>query len=300
MPKKQSVYNEITNDIIALLESGELSWLKLWAMVDMISGQTGYHYRGINRMWLSLAMAKHKLNCPIWLTQKSLKDRGLNFKGIRSNGRVVIWKDVHNTKKKRQEFETAGVPYEEKWIPLSRAVWNAELFSDQINMDELYKEFDLDPSGFSPHEIPNDIEQIIAGMQATGLRVDFIQQNSAFYTPLFDSVTMPALNQFREITGLLSVLLHEIGHATGHPKRLDRKLFNKYGTKGYAKEELVAELISVYVLYRLGYDYDPLLENTTAYIQSWLKRLKEDKKHLFYAAKQAEDAANYLLEMVGV
>jgi antirestriction protein ArdC len=94
-----------------------------------------------------------------------------------------------------------------------------------------------------------------------------------------------------------STFFHEIIHSTGHEKRLNRSLKNGFGSESYAKEELIAELGSVFLNNHYGIETSNTFDNSTAYIQSWLKALKDDKKLIVTASTQAEKAANYVLEV---
>ena len=88
-----------------------------------------------------------------------------------------------------------------------------------------------------------------------------------------------------------------MGHSTGHPSRLNRDQINSFGTPGYAKEELVAELTSVFVQAKLGLKLEgEHFNNHTAYLKSWISVLENDPNELFRAASQAEKAMDRLYE----
>ena len=116
----------------------------------------------------------------------------------------------------------------------------------------------------------------------------------AFYSPATDHIQMPPQFAFHSASGWASVILHEIGHWTGAPSRLDRDLRNGFGSHDYAREELRAELGQVMVCSELGIaDCD--FSNNAAYIASWLERLRSDRKEIFRAAADAQRIADYLL-----
>jgi antirestriction protein ArdC len=66
-----------------------------------------------------------------------------------------------------------------------------------------------------------------------------------------------------------------------------------FGGEDYSFEELVAELASAYLCARTG--INNTLENSSAYIQHWLKALKDDKTMLLKASGKAMAAAEYIL-----
>lgn len=123
----------------------------------------------------------------------------------------------------------------------------------------------------------------------------------AFYRPFADDITVPCMAQYgkKKAAEYYSTLFHEMGHSTGHEKRLDR--FSKrvgtaaFGSENYGKEELVAEMTAAMLLATLGIDTDGTLRNNAAYIQNWTNAIKGDKKLVAQAAGQAEKAVGYIL-----
>jgi antirestriction protein ArdC len=91
-------------------------------------------------------------------------------------------------------------------------------------------------------------------------------------------------------------LLHELVHASGHQKRLNREGITsstrKFGDPIYAVEELIAEMGSAFLCAELGVYGEVQHES---YISSWLTKLREDKKALFNACRQAREATEFLL-----
>ena len=136
-------------------------------------------------------------------------------------------------------------------------------------------------------------EKIMQHMRDDGLRIEH-GGNRAFYRPSEDMVRLPQPEQFKSTAAYYGTALHELGHATGAEKRLNRPLLNAFGTEDYAKEELVAELTSFFVAAETGIPHQPD-EQHAAYLKSWAKALREDKNELFRASKEAGKAADYLL-----
>ncbi len=88
--------------------------------------------------------------------------------------------------------------------------------------------------------------------------------------------------------------MHELGHATGHPNRLNREKGKTFGDEQYAKEELKAELYSFLQAMDLGIDYD--LKNHASYVGSWLKTLNDNPQEISYAIKDSIKMVNYVKE----
>ncbi|MGB5086855.1 MAG: zincin-like metallopeptidase domain-containing protein [Methylocystis silviterrae] len=80
-------------------------------------------------------------------------------------------------------------------------------------------------------------------------------------------------------------------HWSAHETRLNRDLKNRFGTKAYAAEELVAELGAAFLCAHLGVQGQL---RHAGYIDSWLSLLKEDDRAIFTAASKASAAADYL------
>ncbi len=90
-----------------------------------------------------------------------------------------------------------------------------------------------------------------------------------------------------------STLLHELTHWTSAPHRLNRVLGKRFGDAEYSMEELVAELGAAFLCADLHITHEPRPDHA-AYINSWLRVLKNDAKAIFTAAGQAQKAVEYL------
>jgi len=132
-------------------------------------------------------------------------------------------------------------------------------------------------------------------------KIQFIDQQSAYYSPLLDTINMPKLQQFalHGAEAYYRVLFHELIHWTGHNSRLSRKGINDMQTESkmlYAEEELIAELGACMLASFTGIQEENLLHNSAAYLQFWLNCMKEDKRFIFRVAPQAENAVKYILD----
>ena len=140
-------------------------------------------------------------------------------------------------------------------------------------------------------------EAIIAAyVQHSGVRLTHQAGDRAFYMPSADSVTLPLLKQFTKTAEYYSTAFHELTHSIGHASRLnrlDKTAF--FGTEAYSKEELVAEIGAAALVNHAGMEMSSSFRNSTAYIQNWLKVLKNDKRFIVSAAGKAEKAVNLIL-----
>ena len=121
--------------------------------------------------------------------------------------------------------------------------------------------------------------------------------NRAFYSPSLDTIALPLREDFHSIDEYYSTAFHELGHSTGHKSRENRfpedATLAAFGSGEYSKEELVAEFTSAFLADESG--IDTTRENSTAYIQSWLRKLEDDPGLLVTAAGKAQRAANRIL-----
>jgi len=122
--------------------------------------------------------------------------------------------------------------------------------------------------------------------------------DKAFYSPITDQVTMPPRVLFESAEEYWSTFWHECGgHATGHPKRLNRNSICEaapFGSPMYSFEELVAECSAAYLCAEAGIS-PAVIRNQAAYIQGWLGTLQSNKRMVVLAAAQAQKAADYIL-----
>jgi antirestriction protein ArdC len=284
---KADVYEKVTNRIIADLEKGELTWLKPWSSGNMEGRiirplrHNGLPYSGINVLMLWSAAVECGFASPFWMTFKQAQELGAHVrKG--EQGSLVVYA---NTITKIEEGENGHD--EERKIPFMKGytVFNVE------QIEGLPEHYAAKPEAVI--DAAQRIDHADAFFAATGAEIRH-GGNSAHYSGGTDHVQMPAFEVFRSPESYYATLAHELTHWTKHPKRLDRDFGRKkWGDEGYAKEELVAELGAAFLCADLALTPEPGTDHA-AYIQSWLKVLKEDKRAIFSAAAHAQRAADFL------
>lgn len=276
---KATVYEIITERIIERIETeGRLPWHKPWIEGFARNLASKKHYRGSN-VWL-LNMAP--FSSPYWLTFKQAKDQGGTVKKGEKGWPVVYWQWIETKDK---------VTGEKKTVPLLRyyTVFNLE-------QCEGIEAPATESRRMNTLESIEECERVIHDMpRRPEVRHE---RNQAFYSPQFDYVNMPKKEMFHDAPGYYHTLFHELTHATGHESRLGRlkgdAVLAKFGSEPYAKEELVAELGASYLSGVAG--IQPTQEdNSIAYLQGWIKALKNDPKLLIQASAQAQKAADYIL-----
>ncbi|WP_422363228.1 ArdC family protein [Pyruvatibacter mobilis] len=284
---KQDIYRQVTDKIIADLEQGELTWLKPWSAGNMDGRivrplrHNGMAYSGINVLMLWGAAMEAGYGSPYWMTFKQAKELGAHVrKGERGNP-VVYANTIIKTE------EGADGTEEERKIPLmkSYSVFNVE------QIDGLPEHYYA-----KPEPIINPAQRIEhADMFFTATGADIRHGGSrAYYSGGSDHVQMPPFECFRSPESYYATLAHELTHWTKHKTRLNREFGRKkWGDEGYAQEELVAELGAAFLCADPALMPEPGTDHA-AYIQSWLKVLKDDKRAIFSAAAHAQRAADFL------
>mgnify|MGYP001544678207 FL=1 len=285
---KSDIYQRITDQIVADLEQGVRPWHKPWnaehaaGRISRPLRHNGLPYNGINIIMLWSAAMAQGFAAPIWVTFNQAKEMGAHVrKGEKGN--LVVYA---NTITKTEENEKTGEE-EERNIPFMKGytVFNVE------QIDGLPAHF------YAPAETPLDPVQRIETAETffAGTGADIRHGgNQAYYTIGQDYVQMPPFETFCDAESYYATLAHECTHWTRHPSRLERDFGRKrWGDEGYAMEELVAELGAAFLSADLGLTPEPR-DDHAAYIGSWLKVLKDDKRAIFTAAAHAQRAADYL------
>jgi antirestriction protein ArdC len=129
-----------------------------------------------------------------------------------------------------------------------------------------------------------------------GVRLMEEEGSEAFYRPFDDSIHLPAMEQFKHMEEFYSTAFHEMTHSTGVKKRLDRDMGGTFGSKSYAREELVAEIGAAFLTNLFGIRTDKVERNNKAYIQSWIQKLQKDPNLIITAATKAEKAMDFILD----
>lgn len=280
----KSVYEMVTERIIEQLESGVIPWEKPW------SGVRSGAYNRISKRSYSLLNQMLLKNEGEYATFKQWSELGGKIKKGEKSEIVVFWKilPIEET----QEDGTKVI----KQVPLLKYI-NVFHISQVEGVEPLLKEKlnDIEP-----------IEQAESILQDYWTRehiaVEHIKGDKAFYSPMRDMIQLPLFEQFNDANEYYSTAFHESVHSTMKESRCNRAEERKdklvaFGSEEYSKEELVAELGSASIMNMLGIETRKSFRNSSAYIQSWLRVLKNDVKFIVSASSKAEKAVNYILNI---
>ena len=286
---KQDVYSRITNKIVTDLEASVRPWHQPWNAEHAAGKITrplrfnGAPYSGINVIMLWSEAVERGYSAPIWMTFRQGKELGGHVrKG--EHGTSVVYAATFKT----SEHDAETGEEIERDVPFMKGytVFNVEQIED---LPAHYYATAAEPVLSAEKRIA-ELEAFFAH---TGAEVRH-GGNQAYYAPGPDHIQMPHFECFEDRESYYATLGHETTHWTRHASRLDRDFGRKrFGDEGYAMEELVAELGSAFLAADL--DLTPeVREDHTAYIGSWIKVLKDDKRAIFTAAAHAQRAVNFL------
>jgi antirestriction protein ArdC/phage/plasmid primase-like uncharacterized protein len=293
--QKQPYHERVAEEVIKALQEGTAPWIKPWEPGQQpdrpTNALTGKPYRGWNSVYLSMLKQGEDNR---WCTYKQASELGAQVRKGEKGAVVQYWQ----FREKKLLKDDQGKPIlDEKGEKQYR---NVELERPKVFHAVVFHASQID--GMPPlpprKERPEwerhaDAEKLL---EASGASIHHDQNDRAFYRPSTDKIHMPERGQFPTPDNYYATALHELGHWTGHPSRLDRDLAHPFGSEGYAKEELRAELASYMLGTELGIGHDP--GQHTAYIGSWIKALKEDPQELFRASRDAQQIMDYVQGLV--
>lgn len=282
MSQMSSFRQRIADSFIHVLDEKNLQWRAGWSRAESfpVNAFTGKKYKGINKFWLYLLALSRTENGADpdnrWATFKQIQKKGWRLKKGAVGAKVEYWQPY--------DFNTKQ-PIE--WIEFYER--RAE---EGVNL--IAKYFTV----FNGRDIIGIPPLIIS----SGMQIEIRNGGSeAYYSIKDDIVHLPERAAFLNSYEYNSTALHELSHATGAEKRLNRNIKNLFGSKNYAYEELVAEISACFMGEHLELaETEQHIENHKAYVQSWIQSIKENPNVLIQAIKDAGDAANYLEYHAGI
>jgi antirestriction protein ArdC len=291
---KRDLRQEITDAMIAAMERGTAPWQRPWrpGVLEMPFNPTSDKpYRGGNAIHLMLTGTSRGYEDPRWLTYRQAQEKGWRVRRGEKGTHIEFWQfgsDSARHETTCHEPEGQDNPSRTSNGPLHRVytVFNAK----QIDGMPAYS-----PRVRQEWETVQSAESIL---QHSGATIVHDQNDRAFYNRLTDSIHLPPKGAFESAGAYFGTALHEAAHWTGTVHRLNRSTLTesyRFGDLNYAKEELRAELASVFLMADRGVPHDP--NRHAAYLGSWLAGLRQDKHEIFRAARDAHKAADLLIAL---
>ncbi len=291
---RPSVYQIVTDRIIASLKEGVIPWEKPWKAPSFAGGSfprnfvTGKPYRGVNvfLLWGT------RFSAPFWLTFKQALELGGNVRKGEKGSQIVFYKQLRSRKMKTDDPPTTTDNGKEDdrapFILTYYTVFNVEQ-CEGLTI----------PTVESVPALPVDTDEaceaVVGGWAGRPLiRTEEVNEGRAYYRPATDSVHLPARFRFIDTAHYYATLFHELVHSTGHESRLARTFGSSFGDELYSKEELVAETGAAFLCAIAGIATKHTEQNTAAYIQNWIRRLEKDNRLIVQAAASAQRAVDLI------
>lgn len=288
---------KLTADLVALMEQGTAPWRREWTghQGEHRNLLSGHHYRGANPLLLELGGMLRGHTLPLWLGGAQAKAEGWFPRKGCSAARIV-----RPQLNKREESVTA--PDGITTITELRA-WVSYRVVPVFNAADLVGATEATAAALqeriaaalgeaeAPKEPAARLEAAEAVLEAWPVPTSWGGAR-ACYSPAADRIAMPAPEAFETREAMAATWAHEQVHSTGHSTRLDRGMGGTFGSKAYAREELVAELGAVLVCHRLQIGSN--FENHAAYLAGWVELLKEQPRALFQVLSDARKAADLI------
>ena len=281
MNEKKSVYEMVTDRIIAQLDQGVIPWQRPWRFTGNLKNLA---YNRITKKPYSLLNQLILLHEGEYATYKQWESIGGCVRKGEKAEIVTFWKIL--PVKDEETGEMSHIPLLRKYSVFHISQVDGV---EAVPVEELPKPADPIPVG----------EKVIHDyVDGSELRLIVRVSDKAFYSVTGDYINLPTKDQYDEIEEFYCTAFHEMVHSTGHEKRLKRKelcSYSGFGSEMYSKEELTAEIGSACLMESVGIETEKCMKNSAAYIQSWLTALRNDKRMVVSAAGKAEKAVEYIL-----
>jgi antirestriction protein ArdC len=280
IPQGTSVYEIITSRIVAELERGVVPWRRPWSAKLPVNLCTQKEYRGLN----VLTLGSQGYASRFWLTLNQANRLGGRIRKGERSSPVIYW----NIGEEREYVTREGDTRVSKPVILR--------YSNVFNLTQVEGIY-LSESALHETRTNDPIEECERVVAEMPHRPTVESSNRAWYAPGRDVVGMPSMGLFQSSAEYYSTLFHELTHSTGHISRVGRDGFEaiqSFGSESYSREELVAE-VGAAMLCGVAGIANRTIENSAAYLQGWIARLKGDTRLIVGAASAAQKAADYIL-----
>jgi antirestriction protein ArdC len=287
---QRDIYQTVTSQIINAIEHGVGSWRMPWHTsgrfaFSPINVSSNKAYRGINTLCLWASAQSKGYESGQWGTYRQWQERGAQVRKGEKATLVVFWKFANSSAEIQENGDDQPASSSRLLFTRGYSVFNAAQVDGYT------------PKAETESTLNERIEHADAFFKNVGSDIRH-GGNQAFYAPALDHIQMPPFQAFVENVSYYSALAHEHTHWTANGGRCDRQLGKRFGDNAYAAEELIAELGAAFTCAHLGLSTEPRADHA-AYINSWLRVLKADKRAIFTAASKAQQACDWLIQRAG-
>ncbi len=273
---KKDYKEKITNQIIKTLEQGQIPWISPFEkQIIPMNYLTKKTYNGLNliSLWVTAMQAGYTSN--YWIGFQQANQLGGKIKKGEKGTPITICcpAKFENKNENIEEDEKIRCYYKTDYV---------------FNLYSQVEGITFKTESSIQYRPLKEFETLIA---RTGMKIRH-QGERAYYSLKEDFINMPFRSKFKTQTAYYQTLAHELVHSTMKADRCSRNLLKDNPQNGRALEELTAEIGAAYLLAEFGLKAD--MQNSTAYIQSWIKELKNDTNYIFKASTFAKEAVKWL------
>ncbi len=296
----EEYHRRFADRIIEQIKRGVAPWQKPWKPGERVLPRnlhTNRPYAGGNSLHLAVVAEERGYSDTRWGTYRQIQlhgghvrkgERGTRILSYQDHRRVAV-KDpqgrpvTDENNRQVYRYERLSKPWIKRYTvfnaeqanrlptrpePAEKAIWDAHLEADKV-------------------------------LKECGVDIRHVEGDRAYYRLKTDDIVLPKWEQFPSANHYYQTALHEVGHATGHPKRMNRESLIQgveagFGSQIYAREELRAEISAMMTGERIGIGHDP--SRGAAYVESWVAVLEKDPREIRRAAADAQRISNYILE----
>ena len=295
--KADDYYRQVADRLIAQIERGTAPWTQAWepgASKLPCNVKTGQPYRGMNSVDLASAADQRGYADRRWGTFKQVRDLDGSVRRGEKGVAILYWR-----------FEIQRKLVDDAGRPLTDAEGRQKVQVEPLRSPQVfrYTVFNAEQCDGLPAPAPAKppwdgiaaADRVLAG---SGARIEHTADSRACFDMQGDRIVLPYREQFASAPNYYQTALHELGHWTGHPRRLNRATLiegtrDGYGSKPYAREELRAEISSMITGDRLELGHDP--GRHAAYVGAWIQALRDDPREIYRASRDAQGISDYVL-----
>ena len=296
----EQYHRRVADALIEQIERGTAPWTEAWKPGQgglPCNIKTGKAYRGGNTVWLASTARRRHYSDERWGTYKQVRELGGHVRRGERGCQILFW-----------QFETRKLARDASGKPVVDKAGRPEYETKPLSSPRVYRYtvFNAEQCGGLPPRTGhaashawNRHEAAEQVLRRSGAVIEHTGEERAYFDLRRDRVVLPFKQQFPDGPSYYQAALHELGHWTGHPSRLNRQTLLKgiehgYGSQAYAREELRAEISSMMTGDRLDIGHDP--SRHAAYVGSWIQSLREDPKEIYRASRDAQLMSDWLIE----
>lgn len=298
--KVDDYFRQVADSLIEQIRENDAPWEQAWEPGEKVmpcNVETGRRYRGGNSIWLASTAKTRGYSDERWGTFRQVGNMGGHVRRGEKGCRILFWqvetKRIARDRNGAPILDDKGKPvYEVRKLASPRGftytVFNAEQCSGLPPRPQRPGSYTWDKH--------DDAERLL---KRCGALIEHTSEDRAWYDLSRDRIVVPHKSHFSKAPGYYQTTLHELGHWTGHPDRMNRETLRKsieegFGSPNYAREEIRAEISSMITGDRLELGHEPA--KNAAYVKSWVQALHDDPREIYRAAKDAHQMSDYLLE----